>query len=368
LVAALVATADVFVNPDVQPQWAAALCGYAAAAMLLFRRAAPLVTMTVVGAAVGFETSLGVPPNAPLLPVLALVVAAYAVGVRLELGRALAGMLLALPGLAVSTLHLAGDAQVKLGNFAFAAVITGGAWVAGRVVHAQTGRAVAAAVRAEQLEAEQVRIVAAERARIARELHDVIGHSISVMVVQAGAAEAVLPGGAEVVRGPLQAIQDTGRQAVTEMSRLIGLLRDDHAELGLEPQPGLARLTDILQAARQAGVEVEVRVEGHEMELSAGLDLSAYRIVQEALTNVIKHAPGARSQVSLCYLPDCLRIEVSNTGGIRPHDSEPRPSGGHGLLGMRERVHLLGGAFEAGRAQEGGYVVRATLPFSPATA
>jgi signal transduction histidine kinase len=253
-------------------------------------------------------------------------------------------------GAIVGALHR-GSLSVKLGNFAFGLVLTVATWSIGRVVRSRTERG-------DKLEAEQHVAVADERARIARELHDVIAHSVSVMVVQAGAAEEVLGSRPDLALTALRAVQETGRQALVEMSRLVGLLRDDHEELGLAPQPGIAALDTLVAQVRTAGLPVELRIEGDPATVPLGIDLSAYRVVQEALTNALKHAGDARAKVRLRYLVDALEVEIVDDGG----GSGNGHAGGHGLVGMRERVAVFGGEFAAGPRAEGGFEVRARLP------
>jgi signal transduction histidine kinase len=200
--------------------------------------------------------------------------------------------------------------------------------------------------------------VAEERARIARELHDVIAHNVSVMVVQAEAAGLVLEDRYPHVRAALTTIERTGRETVDEMRRLLGVLRSAEEEgISLAPQPGLGRLDMLLEEVRDAGLPVELRVEGKPAELPAGLDLSAFRIVQEALTNTLKHAGPARALVVVRYTPRAVELEISDDG----RSDGTGPGTGHGLIGMRERVTMLGGELEAGR-EAGGFRVRARLP------
>jgi signal transduction histidine kinase len=199
--------------------------------------------------------------------------------------------------------------------------------------------------------------VAEERARIARELHDVIAHNVSVMVVQAGAGGLILEGQYPDVCEALKTIENTGRETIDEMRRLLGVLRQADEDLALTPQPSLARLNTLLEQLRGAGLPVELRVEGEPSELPASVDLSAFRIVQEALTNTLKHAGPARALVVLRYTAHAIELEVSDDGSANITNG----STGHGLIGMRERVTMLGGELEAGR-QPGGYRLRARLP------
>jgi signal transduction histidine kinase len=215
-------------------------------------------------------------------------------------------------------------------------------------------------LRAQLLELKARDAVAEERARIARELHDLVAHNVSVMVVQAGAERHALAPGHESTREALSSIERSGRQALAEARRLLGVLRqgDDHD--GLEPQPGVARIGELVEQVRRAGLPVELAVEGEPVELPAGLDLCAYRVVQEGLTNALKHAGPARARVRLRYAPARLAVEVSDDGpGVTNGDGA-----GHGLLGMRERVSLYGGSLAAGPRPEGGFAVKAELPLT----
>ncbi|MFI8911250.1 sensor histidine kinase [Streptomyces sp. NPDC053513] len=221
-------------------------------------------------------------------------------------------------------------------------------------------------LRAEQ-EAELRRAVEAERSRIARELHDVVTHNVSMMTIQAGAARTVLATSPEQAREAMLAVEAAGRTALSELRHVMGLLAmaadgpDPAAGVALAPQPGLDRLTELTDRVRSSGVPVEVAVRGVPVELPAGVDLAAYRVVQEALTNAVKHADGARVSVTVEYGTDRLRVEVSDTGGRRLRTAEP--GGGHGLLGLRERLAVYGGTLDAGSRPHGGYRVRAVIPW-----
>jgi signal transduction histidine kinase len=199
--------------------------------------------------------------------------------------------------------------------------------------------------------------VTAERARIARELHDVVAHHMSVMVVQAGAARAVADTDPTAAAEALRQIEGSGRAGLTEMRRLLEILKSDDPDGARAPQPGLDRLDDLLDGMRATGLPVEAVVEGSPRPLPQAVDLSAYRIVQEALTNTLKHAGEAHARVLLRYRPDALEIEVADDGrGALESDG-----GGQGLIGMRERVQLFGGTLESGPRPGGGFVVRARL-------
>jgi signal transduction histidine kinase len=200
--------------------------------------------------------------------------------------------------------------------------------------------------------------VVEERARIARELHDVIAHHVSMIVLQAGAERRVLDGANSSTREVLETVERTGRSALTEMRRLLGMLRADANE-PLAPQPGLTDVPTLVTQLREAGLPVDLQVEGERRELPVGIELSAYRIVQEALTNALKHAGEARASVNIRYRSDSLELEIIDDGtGAAAQVS----SGGHGLVGMRERVALYGGRLDAGRRPSGGFAVRVLLP------
>ncbi len=200
--------------------------------------------------------------------------------------------------------------------------------------------------------------VVEERARIARELHDAIAHHVSVMVVQAGAERRSLESSNSGTSEVLATIERTGRSALTEMRRLLGMLRDG-ADDPLHPQPGLADLPTLVAQLRDAGLAVRLQVDGERRELPVGIDLSAYRIVQEALTNALKHAGDADATVHIRYRSDSLELHISDDGGAGHTSSLP---GGHGLVGMRERVALYGGRFHASPNVAGGFTVEAQLP------
>jgi signal transduction histidine kinase len=201
--------------------------------------------------------------------------------------------------------------------------------------------------------------VVEERARIARELHDAIAHNVSMMVVQAGAERRVVGEDNGSTREVLETIEHIGRGALTEMRRLVGMLRSDSAD-PLEPQPGLDDLATLVTQVGEAGLPVDLQVEGNRRELPVGIELSAYRIVQEALTNALKHAGDTRARVLVRYGRDSLELEISDDGGSER--TQEIVSGGHGLVGMRERVALYGGSLDAGRRESGGFTVRVLLP------
>jgi signal transduction histidine kinase len=200
-----------------------------------------------------------------------------------------------------------------------------------------------------------------ERTQIARELHDVVAHSISVMVLQARGGRRVLDTEPADAHDAFAAIESTGQQALDEMRRLLGMLRTRDEALPFAPQPSLKHLGSLVEQVQAAGLPVHVIVEGEPRDLPPGVDLSAFRIVQEALTNTLTHAGPARARVVLRYLADDLELEVSDDGTGTGVGS----SSGYGLVGMRERVGVYGGELEAGRQDGGGYAIRVRLPLRP---
>jgi signal transduction histidine kinase len=256
----------------------------------------------------------------------------------------------------VGAIFLNNDLGQPAAGFILVLVIGVAAWAVGRALGERARRAADLEVHADRLKREQETAVAIERARIARELHDVIAHSVSVMTVQAGAARLLLDEDSARARQSLVAVEETGRQALAEMRRLLGILRGDERQT-LAPQPGTADIESLVDQVRAAGLPVDVVVEGRPRALAPGIDLAAYRVVQEALTNALKHARATHAGVSIHYGRDALELAVVNDGRV-PRDGR----GGHGIVGMRERVTLYGGEFDAGPRSEGGYAVHARLP------
>ncbi len=303
------------------------------------------------------------------------IVAVYTIAAEKTLRAALAAMAATVAGAATAGFvemgtreplnQIAGAAVIAL---VCLAVIAMGRYMARRRAYVRN-----LVVRTEQLEREREQLareaVATERARIARELHDVIAHHVSVMVLQAGAAQATLPPGADGAAQSLEAIRQTGREAMAEMRRLLGLLRSeesleaDDPDRAPAPQPGLADLEALAERTREAGLLVDLEVD-RSANLPAGVDLSAYRIVQEALTNTLRHAgAGTRVHVAVECEPGELVVEIADDGRKRETGVERgRRATGHGLVGMRERVALFGGSLLAGPRPEGGYRVVARFP------
>jgi signal transduction histidine kinase len=253
----------------------------------------------------------------------------------------------------------------SVANIGYDLVFLLGPWLAMRGLRERENRAAALGADLERERATQAaarrEVVATERVRIAQELHDVVAHSVSVMVVQAGGARRIIDRDPERAAHAAAQIEYAGRAALVEMRRLLGLLHAGEGEAGaLAPQPSLAELDGLVERSRAAGLPVEVRVLGERRPLPAGIDLAAYRIVQEALTNTLKHAGAAPTEVHLRWGEDELELEILDRGGAGT--SRNGSGGGHGLLGMAERVRLYGGELETGPLPEGGWTVRATLP------
>jgi signal transduction histidine kinase len=323
---------------------------------LAWRRRYPLPVAVVVAGAVVAQVVLVsyVPFLAGLLP---LTIANYSVAAYARRWRP-AGLLLAL--VAVAAVFARIPEERAGGEVLFTLFVVVGTWVAGDVVHARFTRAAELITAAEMTLAERERAhtdaLEGERARIARELHDVIAHSVSVMGVQAGAARTLLDGDVEAARAALRAIEETARDSVAELQRLLMVLRHGDQPTDRSPQPGLAQLPALATRMRDAGLPVELRVRDLH-GIPAGVDLAAYRILQEALTNALKHA-GTSTVVDVDQREDTLRLTVRN----QLVAGQLSTGSGHGLVGMRERVHVYDGMLSAGPDGHGSFVVRASLP------
>jgi signal transduction histidine kinase len=326
---------------------------------LAWRSLAPVPVTIVVTGGLALGIALGTPPDDALIPAVAPLLAVYSVGAQAGLIGTAVAVACALAQLAAA-IAVHGAPATELGVYVVAMAI---ALVVGRAVREMGFEADVLTARAAELERERDQraqaAVQAERARIARELHDVIGHSISVMGVQAGAVRRLLAPEQEREREALLAVERTGRDAVGEMRRLLGILRDDGEHVERDALPTVRRVDDLVADLRRAGLDVELRVDGDLDDLQPGRALAAFRILQEALTNVLKHAPGAHVEAVLRRTGGELAIDVVDSGGTRPAAADT--GGGHGLVGMRERVALYGGTLEAGR-NGGGFAVHARLP------
>jgi signal transduction histidine kinase len=275
--------------------------------------------------------------------------------------RAWTGLAIVLGSITTVVYNIPGHLTAEL---IFIPVDFGIAWAAGYALRERAEKAEAAETRAMRAEREReaaARVaVAEERARIARELHDVVAHAVSVMVLQVGAVRHKLPDALAEDREALSGVERAGRTALTEMRRLLSAMRRDGDEVEFTPQPGLDGLEALLEEVGRAGLPVVLHVDGRPVPLPRGVDLSAYRIVQEGLTNALKHARASDADVTVRYRPEELEIEVRDNGlGSATSDGL-----GHGLVGIRERVKLYGGEMSAGTATGGGFVLSTRLPIS----
>lgn len=334
---------------------------------LALRARFPVAVVTAVNVASGLLVVVAAPHQPAFEPFVAVIVAFYSLGAHTSTRRATV-VLLAMFAIGIPFAVVAGNRGSPSGNLVPPIAFLLGAWTIGRIIHGRRRRTLELEALTHELEAQrdlQARAaVTIERGRIARELHDVVAHNVSMMVVQAGAAERVLEGDQPHVRAALAAIAGTGRETVDEMRTLLGVLRTNEDGLALSPQPGLGDIEQLVSNVRKAGVPVEVHIEGTPSTLSPSLDLSAFRIVQEALTNTLKHAGPARAEVTIRYEGAVVELEVRDTGSAGTN----RADQGHGLIGMRERVAMFGGELEAGRQNGGGFVVLARLPIETESA
>jgi signal transduction histidine kinase len=274
--------------------------------------------------------------------------------------RAVAGLVVVTVCIEVVLVNMPGSPPASLYVFIPLRFVV--SWIAGYILRERADRAEAAELRADYAEREReaaARVaVAEERARIARELHDIVAHAVSVMVLQVGAVRHKLPDEMRDDREALVGVERAGRTALVEMRRLLGAMRRSGDSVELEPQPGLDRIESLVQDVTRAGLPVGLNLDGDVTPLPRAIDLSAYRIIQEGLTNSLKHARASRADVTVCYRPDQVEITVADDGvGATTIDSS-----GHGLVGIRERVKIYGGEMSADAAPGGGFVLSARLP------
>jgi signal transduction histidine kinase len=317
---------------------------------LAFRRRWPVLVLALVTAGAFGATII----HSGQFP-LALFIAVYTVAAHTDRRRSAWATAAVVVAIAI--------AFVIAGSFAYPAlVLFVAAWVFGDNMRTRRAYFAELEEKAEHLEREREanvkRAAAEEQARISRELHDVIAHNVSVMTVQAAAARDVFDADPARAREALASIEKTGRAALTELRRLLGAVREG-GRPELAPQPGLGAVDELVSQVRRAGLDVHLSVEGDRAPLPEALDLSAYRIVQEALTNTLKHASARHAWVDIRYGTSEVGVRVRDDG-VGP--SEPNGSGGRGLVGMRERVELFGGDLDVGPSATGGYVVSARLP------
>ncbi|HEU5110295.1 MAG TPA: histidine kinase, partial [Micromonosporaceae bacterium] len=328
---------------------------------LLARRFAPRATLLAV---VAVDLAYALARGSALGVGASVVVAAYTLGTRLPRRTSLPALGLGLAGLAAQFVASAGSADLGgPADLVGAMLVVAAAWWVGDAV--RTRRAHAAALEARTRELERAReelarrAVVDERLRIARELHDIVAHSMGVVVVQALVADTVLADDPAQARRAVAAIRDTGRATLDELRGLLGALRGDD---GTAPLPGLADLDALAAQMTDAGLRVDVRVAGERGDLPRTVDLAAYRVVQESLTNALRHAAGAAVRVDIAYGADAVDVRVEDDGGAPGGAPAPAAGTGNGLAGMAERVAMFGGAFAAGPRPGGGFAVTARLP------
>ena len=332
---------------------------------LLWRRSHPSVVLLLVAAAFAARVLLGFNPGIAGFGLLVAMysVAAYEWGVRRLVFLVVAGLGFIAGFVVFGVTGNPRSFAITVPSLFFVA-----AWLIGDYLRTRRAYVAQLEERAARLERErdQDRRLAAdeERTRIARELHDVVAHDVSVIAIQAGAARAVQATRPEVAAQALGLIETTARETLIELNRLLGVLRANNgATADRRPQPGISQLPGLVEELRAAGLEVDARVEGEARPLSPAVDLSAYRILQEATTNVLKHARARRVDIRVRYAETMLALDVRDDGAGDGRD--PAASSGHGLIGMRERVALFGGKLHAGRNRAGGFSVHARLPLTP---
>jgi signal transduction histidine kinase len=338
------------------PPWLLALVPLLMGAAMALRRRAPLLMWTAIWAGITLQdlVTRHSPQDTAFLVVL--FAGGYSLGAHASLRRAVAGLAISAVMILASEGALLAFAQHPAGastGLSFVPLLA--CWLTGVVVRARR-QAALLAERNAALERQAEQAAADERARIARELHDIVAHHLSVVVLQAAGARASgKPAGAA-----LEKIENSGRQALAEARRLLGVLRDTGQESGFAPQSGIGELDTLADAVRGAGLPVNLVIDGDPGALPEAVNVSAYRIVQEALTNVLKHAGPARADVTIGCAEEAVTIEVTDNGAGAPGNQVP--AGGHGLAGMRERAAVFGGELCAGPRPGGGFAVRAWLP------
>jgi signal transduction histidine kinase len=346
------------------PLWALMLAAAGYTIPFAFRREHTLAAVCIVIASVVAESALLTDATRYFVPFLEAMLFSYSAGAYLE-GRA-AYLGLAIMAGGILTVTILSPSQIA-GDYIFPTSFGAIAWLAARGVRTRTQLTEElheAALREQEAHELQVlRSASDERRRLAREMHDVVAHSVSVMVVQAGGARRILERDPERAVAAAAQIERTGREALAEMRRLLGVLhRDDEFEHGARaPQPTMAGVAALVARAKEAGLPVELHVSGERRSLPAGLDLAAFRVVQEGLTNALKYAEHAPTDVHVRWRERELELEILDRGP-GPARERMGADGGHGLVGMRERVKLYGGDLEAGRRRGGGFRIRAKLP------
>ena len=349
--------AEAVLSPDVSSPVEHAVVGGLAMALLAWRRVAPLVVTALIAA-----VNVLMNPNGEFSTLLSLVLICFTIGSETRPPRSYAGLLMVVvPFIGVSIAHGLVPSDLAAGLVFFV-----GPWLVGGLVQSRIERSDEAVARAERLEREReleaARAAAEERTRIARELHDIVSHSISVVTIQTQAVRRRLGPEHAAEAADLAAVEATAREALAEMRRLFGVLRAEGESVSLAPQPGLSELGRLVEKVGAGDMRVRLSVEGEPVDLPAGVDLAAYRIAQEGLTNAVRHSGATRADVRLRYGHGTLDIEVEDDGhGLR----DPGP-GGHGLVGIRERVALYDGTVDLTASPSGGVLLAAHLPLPEA--
>jgi signal transduction histidine kinase len=338
------------------PAWLLALLPLLMGAALALRRRAPLLMWTLMWTGVALQDLVTRQPPQNLAFALVLFAGAYALGAYASVRRAAVGLAIsAVLILASEGVLLAFSLHPRGADLSFVSIPLLACWLAGMIVRARRQSADMTA-RNTALQRQAEHAAAAERPRIARELHDIVAHHLSVVVLQAaGARVSGKPAGPA-----LEKIENSARHALADTRRLLGVLRDTGEDSGLAPQPGISELDTLADTVRAGGLPLNLVINGDPAGLPTAVDVSVYRIVQEALTNVLKHAGPARADVTIGCVKDAVTIEVTDNGTGVP--ASQVPAGGHGLAGMRERVAVFGGELFAGSRPGGGFAVRARLP------
>jgi signal transduction histidine kinase len=342
---------------------AATILTAAAVLPVAWRRRRPLTVLAWMLGVFVFE-NVFVTSVQPFNTVLAAVaMAIYGGGAYTDGRRAFAGLAIAAVGM--GSIQATFGGPVKVGEIVWLVTLSLVFWLLARAVRTRTRLTEAlheTALQAEEArEAAAERAVAEERRRIAREMHDIVAHSVSVMVVQAGGARAILDRDPARSQEAAARIEETGRAALAEMRRLLGILNAPDGHATLAPAPSLGSVGALVAGARAAGLPVRLSVEGDPRPLPAGVDLAAYRVIQEAITNAIKHAGASETDVCVRYRDADVELEVSDRGPAAP-SATALAGAGHGLIGMRERVRVFGGELSAGQRDGGGFAVRARIP------
>lgn len=351
---ALALTGWALAEPNVFSDASRAVVLVAMTAAIAWHRRAPVAVLAVeVAGVVALPARLDLPQG------VAVLIAAYSAAFYSDRRVVVAALLVAAAGW---LLAFGGQARIPRGLVPV--LLVAPVWLAGSAMRRREQRA-------DRLESERDASLRAERARIARELHDVVTHSVSLMVLQAGAARQIMGQDESRSRAMLESVEASGRSALEELRRMLGLLSDADGDSPLSPAPGVAEIPALVEQVREAGLSVQLCVEGRPRAVSGGVAIAAYRIVQEALTNVVKHAGGAQSRVVLRWGDGALELEIVDGGAVDGPRREPlegKTEAGRGLAGMRERASMYGGTLEARPEPERGFVVHARIPLEPAGA